>query len=83
MEAAFSPLFITLFVYKVPLEIGTKVFEFFMVDGPSVLVKILLRMLQHKRKKILRKSEDLLEYLRTEMFYDCSQELTIDKLVNY
>ena len=33
MEAAFSPLFITLYIYRIPLTIATRIFEAFILDG--------------------------------------------------
>ena len=46
MEAAFSPVFITLFVYSIPLSIATRIFEYFILEGEIALFRVLFRMLQ-------------------------------------
>jgi|LauGreDrversion4_2_1035121.scaffolds.fasta_scaffold333382_2 hypothetical protein len=75
LAAAFSPVFITLFVYQVPIEIATRIFECFLLDGEIAIVKILLRMLYIKREKILCLQEcDLLNYIRTGMVIECVLE---------
>ena len=53
MAAAFSPVFITLFIYQIPLDIATRIFEFFILDGEMALLKILFKMLDYKREKML------------------------------
>lgn len=53
MAAAFSPLFISLYVYQIPLDIATRVFELFIVEGETILIKILFKMLSHKQQKLL------------------------------
>ena len=78
MEAAFSPLFITLYIYKVPLEYSTRIFEAFIIDGELALMKILFSMLEYKRDKIMTLCDDLLEYLRTNIIIECIKELSID-----
>ena len=72
LGAAFSPVFITLFVYQVPLPIATRIFECFILDGEIALIKILLRMLYSKRDTILSLREcELLTYLRSGMIIEC------------
>ena len=84
MVAAFSPIFITLYIYKVPLKVATRIFESFIVGGEAALIKILFKMMAHKRRKIMSMNDEkLLEYLRTEMVVECFEELTIEELVNY
>jgi hypothetical protein len=84
MAAAFSPVFITLFIYQIPLEIATRIFEFFILDGEMALLKVLFKMLDHKRDKMLELTEsELQNYLRTNLIVECVQELTIDQLLNY
>lgn len=41
MAAAFSPIFITLYIYQIPLNIAIRVFELFMLEGEIVLLKVL------------------------------------------
>ena len=49
----FSPLFMTLFVYMTPLDVATKLFELFLIDGELILIKLLLKMIEVKQRKIL------------------------------
>jgi len=37
IAATFSPVFITLFIYQVPLAVSTRFFEFFMLDGEKAI----------------------------------------------
>jgi hypothetical protein len=68
----------------VPLPIATRIFECFILDGETALVKILLRMLYSKRDVILGLHEcELLGYLRTGMIVDCVNELEIEELISY
>ena len=84
LGAAFSPVFITLFVYQVPLSIATRIFECFILDGEVALIKILLRMLYSKRETILKLKEvELLTYLRSGMTVECCNELQIEELISY
>ena len=53
LAAAFSPIFITLYIYHIPLPVATRIFEIFIVEGEVALMRILLKMLEHKREKIL------------------------------
>lgn len=79
MVAAFSPIFITCYIYRVPLEIATRIFETFIVEGETALVKILFKMLYHKKEKIMALSDvELLEYLRSGIIVECVAELSID-----
>mmetsp|Transcript_2452 Transcript_2452/g.2404 ORF Transcript_2452/g.2404 Transcript_2452/m.2404 type:complete len:85 (-) Transcript_2452:66-320(-) len=84
MVAAFSPLFITLYIYRLPLEVSTRVFEAFIIDGELALRKILYKMLSHKKKNIMAiHDERIIEYVRTDLAIECFNELTIEELVNY
>lgn len=84
MVAAFSPFFITCFIYRVPLDIATRIFETFIVEGETALVKIIFKMLYHKKDKIMSLTDiDLLEYLRSGIIVECIEELSIDQLINY
>jgi uncharacterized protein YeeX (DUF496 family) len=58
-------------------------FEAFIVEGELALINTLFRMLDHKREKILELSDNLLDYLRTDMILECIEELSIDSLLNY
>ena len=69
IAAAFSPLFISLYIYQVPLDIATRIFEIFIIEGETSLTKVLFKMLHHKREKILKMNDGkLMNFLRTKMF---------------
>jgi hypothetical protein len=79
MVTAFSPIFISLGVYQVPLEIATRIFEYFMVEGETTFLKIIFNMLHYKRKKILSlKESSLMQYMRTDIIVECVEELTLE-----
>ena len=74
IEGTFSPHFMTLYVYLTPIEIATRLFELFILDGEMALVRILLRMIELKQKKILAKEDVALQkYMLTEMIIECTE----------
>eukprot|EP00347_Sterkiella_histriomuscorum_P015634 403356284 len=84
MVAAFSPIFISLFISQVPLEIATRIFEYFMYEGEVALIRILFSMLKHKRQKIFSFREgELLRYMRTDIVVECIQELSVEQFFDY
>ncbi len=82
--AAFSPIFLTLYIYHIPLPIATRFFEAFLFEGETVLIRILFKLLNHKRKRILSLSrdQDLLKYLKTDIVIECIEELSLDQLLD-
>lgn len=46
--AAFSPLFITLYIYQVDHDYAMRIFESFMLDGEEALLRILYKMLEKR-----------------------------------
>lgn len=50
ITSAFSQIYLTLFIYQIPLEISTRIFEFFILEGENILLKVLFRSLEHKRE---------------------------------
>lgn len=57
VEGTFSAHFMTLYIYLTPIEIATRLFELFILDGESALIRVLLRMIELKQKKILKKDD--------------------------
>jgi hypothetical protein len=53
VAAAFSSMFITLFIYDLPQAQAIRIFEMFLLDGEKLLIKMLVRMIKLKQKKIL------------------------------
>lgn len=83
MLAVFSPLFLTLYIYHIPLPISTRIFELFLLEGEVYLFRLLFRLLETYRLKIqsLREHE-LLDYLRCGMILECIQEKSIEWLLD-
>lgn len=82
VEAAFSSIFITLFIYDLNQAQATRIFEMFLLDGESLLVKFLVRMIRYKEKRILQMYEgELLKYLRQGMIQECLQEYPLERLL--
>jgi hypothetical protein len=84
LVAAFSPVFITLYIYQLPIEYAIKIFEYFIFEGETAMIKILFRMISHKKKKILTLHDhELLSYFRADMIVECIDELKIEKLLDF
>ena len=49
IEMTFTPHFMTLFVYLTPIEIATRLFEIFILDGEMAIVNVILRMIELKK----------------------------------
>jgi Rab-GTPase-TBC domain len=87
LVAAFSPIFLTLYIYHLPLPVSTRFFESFLFEGETVLLRILFKMLHHKRSKILSMTRDdggqeLLRYLRADIVMECIDELNMEQLLD-
>ena len=50
----FSPLFMTLFVFMTPFDSASRLFEIFILEGETVLIKLLMRMIELKERKIMK-----------------------------
>lgn len=84
VSGVFTPHFMTLFVYLTPIEIATRLFEIFIIDGENALVRILLRMVELKQTEILRKTDtDLQHYLFSGMVTECVEEFPIGYLLDF
>ena len=57
IEGTFTPHFMTLFVYLTSIEISTRLFEVFILDGDLALVRLLLRMIELKQGEILKHND--------------------------
>ena len=51
--AAFSPLFITLYIYEIEHDYAMRIFESFILDGEQALLRVLYKMIELKQNKIL------------------------------
>lgn len=76
-------MFLTIYIYHIPLPVATRFFELFIVEGEVALLRILLKMLDFKRTKILSLTEhDLLNYLRKDIVMECVDEMSLDILLD-
>jgi hypothetical protein len=72
-EGTFSAHLMTLYVYLTPIEIATRLFELFILDGESALLQVLLRMIELKQKKILSLEDcELQKYMQSGMIIECT-----------
>ena len=82
--AAFSPLFITLYIYQIEHQHAMRIFEFFILDGEDSLLRILYRLIDLKADKICELQEmALMSYLRTDLINECISEYGMVYLLDY
>lgn len=73
--AAFSPFFITLYIYQIEHEYAMRIFEYFLFDGEQALFKVLFNMLDYQEERICSKTEiDLMLFLRTDIITSMIEE---------
>jgi hypothetical protein len=83
VSAAFSPLFITLYIYQIEHYFAMRIFEMFILDGEDALLRVLFRMLHLKHEKICELREvELIIYLRTDIIEECIREHGIANLLD-
>ena len=83
IETTFTPHFMTLFVYLTPLEIATRLFEIFILDGEQSLIKVILRMIDLKKDEIMRREDqELQRYILSDMIQECVEEFSIGHLLD-
>ena len=83
VSAAFSPLFITLYIYQIEHFYAMRIFEMFILDGEEALLRVLYRMLDLKKDKICEMKEvALIMYLRTDIINECIAEHGIANLLD-
>ena len=81
--AAFSPIFITLYIYQIDHAYAMRIFEMFILDGEQALLRVLYRMLDLKGKKLCTLEEvELMMYLRTDIINECIQEHGIASILD-
>ena len=73
----------TLFVYLTPIEIATRLFEVFILDGEQALVSILMRMIELKVDDLLaREDAELQRYVLSGLITECVEEYSIGYLLD-
>jgi len=84
VEGTFSAHFMTLFVYLTPIEIATRLFELFIMDGEKALVRVLLRMIDLKQKTIMQYEDvQLQKYMQSGMIIECTEQFSIGALLDF
>jgi len=84
VNGTFSPHFMTLYVYLTPIEIATRLFEIFILDGDNALIRVLLHMIELKQKQILAKQDcELQQYILSGMVIECVQQYSISYLLDF
>ena len=80
--AAFSPFFITLYIYQIEHGNAMRIFEYFLFAGEDALLKILFCMIDYQKERILQKTElDLMIFMRTDMLTTMIEEVGVHKLL--
>lgn len=83
VQAVFTPHFMTLFVYLTPIEIATRLFEVFILDGDLAIVRLLLKMIELKQGELLKRRETELQgYVLSGMIIECVEEYSISYLLD-
>ena len=83
VQGTFTAHFMTLFIYLTPIEIATRLFEVFILDGDLALIRILLRMIDLKHKELLvRRDVELQKYVLSGMIIECVEEYSIAYLLD-
>ena len=73
----------TLFVYLTPIEIATRLFEVFILDGDTALVSLIIRMIELKEGELLaREDTELQRYVLSGMITECVEEYSIGFLLD-
>lgn len=82
VEGTFTPHFMTLFVYLTPIEIATRLFEVFILDGDLAIVRILLRMIDLKQAELLKRQDtELQRYVLKDMIVECVEQYSMAYLL--
>lgn len=73
----------TLFVYLTPIEIATRLFEVFILDGDMALISLLMRIIELKAGDLLdREDTELQRYVQSGMITECVEEYSIGYLLD-
>lgn len=82
LMACFSQYMMSLFIYDTPLELSLRVVDMFLFEGEQVIYRVILKMLNFKRERILTTAPDeLCVYLRKSLVKECVEELHITSLL--
>ena len=57
VQSTFTPHFMTICIYLTPVEIATRLFEVFLIDGDFALARVFLNMIELKSVEILKRKD--------------------------
>jgi len=78
----FSPFFITIFCYNVPMEYSVRIIDLFLVIEEKIIFECLLKLLSLKEGKLLKMPmEELHSYIRNELVKECVIEYGVDNCI--
>lgn len=75
LVSCFSQYMVTVFHYDTPFNISVRIFDLFLLEGEKLMDRLLSKMLELKRPKILSLTGlELYQYLRGRMVKECFEE---------
>ena len=81
IQGTFTGHIMTFGLNVCPMEISTRLFEVFLIDGEIKFIKVLLRMLELKKEEILKRDcTQLQKYILSEIIIECIKEFPIATL---
>lgn len=82
MESTFTSTIITLYIYDAPLEIATRIFELFLIEGAQIIVDIIVSLIDIQYSKIMHLEElELMHYLRKDIISDVFSSFTFKQIL--
>ena len=83
IQGTFTGHIMTFGLNSCPMEISTRLFEIFILDGEHIFIRVLLRMLELKQREILKRDDtDLQRYILSEIMTECIQQYPMATLAN-
>ncbi|CAG9317093.1 unnamed protein product [Blepharisma stoltei] len=81
LVSCFAQYMVTIFLYDTPLDISVRIMDLFLLEGEKLMHRLLSKMLELKREKILElNSEELYQFLRRRMVKECFEEYHLGTL---
>lgn len=75
LVSCFAQYMVTIFMYDTPFSISVRIFDLFLLEGEKLMHRLLSKMLELKREKILQlNSLELYQFLRGRMVKECFEE---------
>mmetsp|Transcript_15004 Transcript_15004/g.15021 ORF Transcript_15004/g.15021 Transcript_15004/m.15021 type:complete len:135 (+) Transcript_15004:526-930(+) len=81
LVSCFAQYMITIFLYDTPFDISVRIFDLFLLEGEKLMHRLLSKMLELKREKILElQGVELYQFLRGRMVKECFEEYHLSTL---